>query len=312
MLTVDGDEHTRLRKPFEAPFKVSAVHDLFAQVIADEADALLDALPAGVVELGRDYAAPLAVRMAGRMLGLSLGQTERIDGFYSAFAGAMVYDGDPAPQGLADAARLELDGLLHTELARTRRDPDGSLTSVVARAAGGLTDDEIVAQLRVIMFGAIETIQASIMNTLLLLLQHPDQLLAGRSDPEVLAGAVDEAAAARATGRVRRTVDARAAAGCGVMIPAREFVGVSVLAANRDPGTFDDPLRFDARRSNAIRALSFSFGIHACVGIHLARLETTVALSRVLARWPILELVDHEPPSGFAFRRPATLTVQPA
>ena len=59
--------------------------------------------------------------MAGRMLGLSLGDVARIDGFYAAFAGAMVYDGNPEPQRLADAARAELNDILHAELHRSRK-----------------------------------------------------------------------------------------------------------------------------------------------------------------------------------------------
>ena len=55
-----------------------------------------------------------------------------------------------------------------------------------------------------------------------------------------------------------------------------------MIAANRDPAVFADPLRFDLRRSNARHALSFSFGEHHCLGAHLARLETVTAVGRLL------------------------------
>lgn len=93
----------------------------------------------------------------------------------------------------------------------------------------------------------------------------------------------------------------------GVTIPAREFVGVPVLAANRDPQTFPDPLRFDIRRDNATQTLSFAYGIHAHLGIHLARLETQVAIQRIRDRLTGLELSAFDPPGGFALRRPSTL-----
>ena len=92
----------------------------------------------------------------------------------------------------------------------------------------------------------------------------------------------------------------------GVEIDAGEFIGVSVLAANRDPDMFEHPLDYDITRENARRHLSFSFGEHFCLGAHLARIELRSALERVLAL-PGLRLVAADEPAGFAFRRPAAL-----
>ena len=89
-----------------------------------------------------------------------------------------------------------------------------------------------------------------------------------------------------------------------------EFVGASVLAANRDASVFADPLRYDVHRENARRHLAFSFGEHFCLGAHLARLELATALGRILDRLPDLRLVACEEPAGFAFRRPATLELE--
>ena len=115
--------------------------------------------------------------MAGDILGLSLDDVPKIQGFYEAFAGAMTYDGDPEPQRRADAARDAFNAILIDELARVRREPDGSITSAVANdPAAALADDEIVAQLRVILFGAIETVESMIVNTILLLLENPAEL----------------------------------------------------------------------------------------------------------------------------------------
>lgn len=306
MLTVDGDEHARMRTALDAPFRVRAVEERFGSAVTALADELVEDLVPGA-EFGQAFAAPFAVRMAGQALGLSLDDVPLIDGFYAAFAEAMVYDGNPEPQRHADAARESLNRLLLDELERCRRTPDGSLTSVLAQTDRGLTDDEIVAQLRVVMFGGIETIQASVMNTLLLLLLHPEQLAAVRADRELLSGAVEEAIrlippVAFIERWTRETVTIG-----DVDIPAHEFVGISVLAANRDPATFEDPASFDVRRANANQALSFSFGIHACLGLHLARLQTVIALDRILDAFPNLALGDYDPPEGFAFRKPARL-----
>ena len=70
------------------------------------------------------------------MLGLSLDDVARIDGFYEAFAEGMVYDGNPERQRRADAARDELNAILGSEFARCRRQRDASITSEVVNDAG--------------------------------------------------------------------------------------------------------------------------------------------------------------------------------
>jgi cytochrome P450 len=309
MLSADADEHTRMRAPFERPFRMREVGALFGAAIDETAAGLVTAIaPAGECELGRDFASPFAIRMAGRMLGLSLGDVARIDGFYAAFAGAMVYDGNPEPQRLADAARDELDQILHAELRRSRARTDASITSQIANdAAVGLSDAEVAAQLRVIMFGAIETIQGSVMNTLLLLLRNPAQLALVRADPDLVAAAVDEALRLiPPVAFIERWTRTDATIG-GVPIGPGEFIGVSVIAANRDPAVFERPLEFDVRRPNPRHALSFSFGEHHCLGAPLARIETAVAVRRLLSALHDLELGEVVEPAGFAFRRPERL-----
>jgi cytochrome P450 len=178
----------------------------------------------------------------------------------------------------------------------------------VANAAdAALADGEIAAQLRVIMFGAIETIQGAVMNTMLLLLRDPDGLARVRSDPGLLGAAVDEAMRLiPPVAFIERWTRAPVRIGAVDLGPG-EFVGVSVIAANRDPAVFPDPARFDIGRPNARHALSFSFGEHHCLGAHLARIETVTAVGRLLAELPELRLVSTEEPAGFAFRRPGSL-----
>jgi hypothetical protein len=147
------------------------------------------------------------------------------------------------------------------------------------------------------------------MNTLLLLLRHPEALAAVRADPALLGPAAEEARRLipPVTFVERWTRETTTVA--GVEIPPGEFIGVSVLGTNRDPATFTRPLEYDLHRPNTSRALTFSFGPHACLGLHLARLQTTIALRRLLDRLPGLSLGELEEPAGFAFRRPATMQV---
>lgn len=297
MLTVDGEEHERYRQPFEVPFRAREAERLFAESIRAYARDLIARID-GHVELTHAFAAPFAVGVAAQVIGLPLDDVQRIDSFYSAFAAAMEYTGDPEPLQRAEAARAELTALLLEGLGRSK---------VVE--ASDLTPEEVAAQLRVVMFGAIETIQASVLTTLMLLLEHPDAMAQVRADRSLLAGAVDEAIRWMPPVAFMERWTRAPVTLAGVEIGEREFVGISVIAANRDPSVFEDPLRYDIHRSNSRHGLSFSSGEHHCLGVHLARMQTVIALEEMLDAWPSIDLVSVTAPSGFAFRRPADMVV---
>jgi cytochrome P450 len=312
MLTSDNPEHDRQRLPFDEPFRMRAVRERFEAPVASRVDSLLAELrPQGACELGRDFAAPFAVGVAGDILGLSLDDVPKIAGFYDAFAGAMVYDGDPEPQRRADAARSAFDAILLGELARMRTEPDNSITSALANdPAVELSDEEVVAQLRVILFGAIETVQSMVVNTTLLLLGHPDQLAVVRAEPGALPTAIEESLRLIPPVAFVERWTAGQTSLAGVELGPGEFLGVSTVAANRDPSVFADPLRFDVRRQNARHHLAFSFGLHYCLGFNMARLQGAAAVRGLLDALPDLELVDPPEPHGFAFRRPPELRLR--
>lgn len=298
MLTVDGEEHERYRQPFEAPFRAREVEREFGTPIRELARELIGRIE-GETELTEAFAAPFAVRAAAQVIGLPLDDVPRIDGFYAAFAGAMEYTGDPEPLARAEAARAELTDLLIEGLARSK---------VVEES--DLTPEQVAAQLRVVMFGAIETIQASVLTTLMLLIQHPEAMAEVRADRSLLAGAVDEAIRWMPPVAFMERWTREPVTLAGVEIGEREFVGVSVIAANRDPSVFADPVRYDIHRANSRHGLSFSSGEHHCLGVHLARMQTVTALEEMLDAWPSVDLVSVTPPSGFAFRRPADMIVR--
>ena len=132
MLTSDPPDHERQRQPFDEPFRMRSVRERFEERVSARVERLLDELaPRGSCELAVEFAAPFAIGVAGDILGLSLDDVPKIQGFYEAFAGAMTYDGDPEPQRRADAAREALNQILLGELARVRERPDGSITSAV-------------------------------------------------------------------------------------------------------------------------------------------------------------------------------------
>ena len=161
------------------------------------------------------------------------------------------------------------------------------------------------------MFGGIETGEGMTTNLFWHLLTEPDQLAALRADRTLGPNAVDESLRLEpAAARVDRyaTADVELA---GARIARGDLVIVSLTAANRDPAAYPEPDTFAIGRPNARTHVAFAQGPHACVGLHLARLETLAALDAALDGWPGLRLDDGATaPSGVIFRKPRSLPVR--
>ena len=96
----------------------------------------------------------------------------------------------------------------------------------------------------------------------------------------------------------------------GVDVPQGSMVVLYLAGANRDPAAYDDPDRFDLWRTEGAEHLAFSAGIHYCLGAPLARLEATVALERLVQRFPQLQRAGRlRRRSGTVIRGPAELVV---
>jgi cytochrome P450 len=310
MLSLDGERHARHRAPFVATFRPTAVRERFAATAAEEVEQLLEALASAgpAAELRRSFAGPLAAFIVSRALGLGDSEVEDLLAWYDAIVAGVtaITAGETVTPG-AEQAFLALSGRLEAVIDGA----DRSSLLATAAADGELTSGQVVANAAVLLFGGIETTEGMIANALLALLEHPQALERVRADAKLLDPVIDESLrlepAAAAVDRYATTDVALAEA----RIRAGDLVRVSITAANRDPAVFADPDRFDLTRSGVRRHLAFAHGPHVCLGIHLARLETRVALARVLSRFPRLRL-DPERPSavaGLVFRKPPTLHV---
>ena len=180
-----------------------------------------------------------------------------------------------------------------------RRQPGDDLTTqlVQAEEAGSkLSNEELTANI-VLLFGAgHETTVNLIGNGMLALHRHPDQLRLLRSDPSLVANAIDELlrydSSVQLTGRT--TIEDVDDIG-GIPMAKGQSVLCLLGAANRDPAIYPDPDRLDIRRSD-IRPLSFGGGIHYCLGAQLARIEGEIAIATLLRRLPTLRLDDPDHP----------------
>ena len=325
MLSLDGPGHDRHRRPFGAPFSRSAVHDQLAAFVTGEADRLVSAMrtggtggrAAGRGDLSRGLAAPLAVAVVARALGLGQADPGTILSWYDAIVGAVSeLAGGASARSARVAAGAAGFGQLSDSLAAVIEGPaDGSL--LAAAVQPGLSRAEIISNAAVLMFGGIETTEGMIANAAWHLLSHRGQLDLVRADPGLLPQAIEESlrlepAAAVVDRYATRDVELGDARPGSATIASGDLVSVSLAGAGRDPAVFTDPDRFDVRRDNARQNLAFARGPHFCLGVHLARLEAQAALSAALGQLPGLRLDPEHPaaPRGLVFRKPPALPVR--
>lgn len=305
MLSLDGGEHDRHRAPFARPFRLKPVHERFDDVVASEADALIDAIePAGSADLRRELAGPLAAAVVMHALGLVRVDRGAVLGWYEEIVASV--SGIAAGEAPTAAGTAALEDLATAIASAFGGD---SLVADAAGDAGGLSRDEVVSNAAVLMFGGIETTEGMIANVLLHLLDHPGELDRVRSDPSLVPNAVEESLRLEPAAATVDRYATRDLEFGGAPIRAGDLVTISIAGANRDPAVFEAPDTFDAARDNARLHLAFAHGPHVCIGMHLARLEAHVALARVLERLPGLQLEAPAAPRGLVFRKPPALRV---
>jgi cytochrome P450 len=317
MLSLDGAQHARHRGPFNRAFRYDEVHTRLTSFIRAETGRLVSAIePRGAAELRRAVAGPLAATVMAEALGLgrrNQADPARILAWYDGIVAAVQAEAATAQAGVpaavapaATAAFAELAASLREVIAAP-----GS-ASLLAQVTGPLTETEAISNAAVMMFGGIETTEGMITNALLHLLSSPAQLQLVLTDRDLVPAVIEESLRLEPAAAVvdrYATSDARLD---GAAIRAGDQVTVSIAGANRDPAIFDEPDRFDVRRPNAGRHLAFAYGPHFCVGAHLARLETLVAIETLLGRLPRLRLDLRYPsaPRGLVFRKPRDLRVR--
>jgi cytochrome P450 len=305
MLSLDGDEHQRHRDPFARAFLGVEARTRFGDRVASEARELVTALaPNGRAEVRRELAGPLAVRVVADALDLLETDPGVVLGWYDEIVAAV--DRVSAGQEIGTGARSAVKALGRHVAGTIQRG-----RGVLAEATVTLAPREVASNAAVMMFGGIETSEGMTTSLFWHLLTNPDQMAALTADRSLGAHAVEESLRLEpAAARVDRYATSDAELG-GAMINRGDLVIVSLTAGNRDPATFPNPDVFDLSRPNSKSHLAFALGPHACVGIHLARMETQAALDAVLDAWPGLRLDGpSRPPSGVIFRKPRSVPVR--
>jgi cytochrome P450 len=312
MLEQDAPTHTRLRRVVARYFTPRAMDALHTRV-EELTDELLDELGTGEIDLASGLALPLPTAVICEMMGVPVGDRE----VFTQWSSDLTYfllgtNAPPEKQAKSKEALGHMVGYVQQRAAERKANPGNDLLSVLLQAEGDdtLNPMEFLWQAIGLILAGFETTTGLIGNGIRQLLLHPDQLARLREDPTLIDSAVEECLRfdPPIIGTVRFLHEEAEFGDYTLAVNSR--VLAVLAAANRDPEVFEDPDTFDIGRSPNPN-LGFGGGPHMCLGAHLARLEARVAISKLVARYPSLELLDEKPEwSPSLFRIPARLRVR--
>jgi cytochrome P450 len=308
-LFLDPPDHTRLRKLVSKAFAPRVVKALEPDVTA-----LVDGLLEEIVEQGRfdviaDLAYPLPVAVICRLLGVPIEDEPNFSRASALLAQALdpftTFTGEP-PEGFEDRmeAALWLRDYLRELIERRRGKPGDDLMSgliQVEESGDQLTEDEIIATCNLLLIAGHETTVNLIANAILAMLRHPWQWAALGKDARRAAAVIEETLRYDPPVQLMSRIAADDMTIGEAEIPKGDTLMLLLGAAHHDPAVNERPDEYDPDRE-ALRHLAFGYGAHFCLGAPLARLEASVALSAVTARFPRARL-DSEP----VYKRNVTL-----
>jgi cytochrome P450 len=249
----------------------------------------------------------------GHLLGVPKGDFEQFVEWSDTMGGVLEARDDHSPDGRAMVARgkaatKELNDYLAEQITQRREQPGDDLVSKMAVSDVPLAEDEVIASNTQLVFAGNETTSKLMGYVIVALAQHPDQREEIRDDRSLLPAAIEEAH--RWTSVLvfnLRFVKEDGTQVCGVPLPAGATVMALQAAANRDPDRWDDPARFDIHRPPQAH-LGFGAGLHSCLGLNLARLETEALINQLLdevPEWTLDDLVDYG--TNFMVRGPSRI-----
>ena len=292
MLLRNPPDHTRLRKLVTKAFTPRVVEGMrpHIQQIVDD---LLDRVAAqDGFDIIRDLAFPLPVIVIAELIGVPIEDRDQ----FKEWAGTLARSLDPVvtPEIVqaANSATESFVAYFTRLIAERRTRPQQDMLSAliaVEEAGDRLTEDELLSNTILLFAAGHETTMNLIGNGMLALFRHPDQLAKLKADPSLIRTAVEEFLRYDGSVQITARVALQDLEIGGKQIHKSQQTLILLGAANHDPAQFANPDRLDiARQDNP--HITFSHGIHHCLGAPLARVEAQIAVQTLLRRMPRLRL----------------------
>ncbi|WP_018808823.1 cytochrome P450 family protein [Salinispora arenicola] len=288
----DGEDHTRLRKLVSyalTAHRIGKLRPRVEKITADLLDKLAeDGKDGSPVDLVEEYCYPLPVTVICELVGID----EPDRPHWRAWGDSMAtMNGERIPTTLVKCIELARE-LIANRRAEPQDDLVTALVQAQAEDQNRVSDDEIIGILFSLVTAGHQTTTYLIGNSVILLLENPDQLARLKENPSMWPQAVRELQRLGPIQFAQPRFPSEDIELGGVTIPRGAPVAPLLLAANTDPRRFPDPnkLIIDRLAVGSEGHLGFGKGIHRCLGQHLAYQEAEVALQGLFTRFPDLSL----------------------
>jgi cytochrome P450 len=316
MLFSDPPVHNRLRKLVSYAFKPGFVENQRGKITARCEELVIAMSQQKEVDLVDALAAPLPVTVIAEMLGVAGGDMRQFkawsDKIFSNITDLLFAQASPD----VDKARIEMDDYFLARIANLRRQPEDNLLGRLIETetdAGKLTDQELLSFCGLLLIAGNETTTGLITASVRVFDELPETFAQVKARPELIPTFVEEALRYYSpfSATIRRTTCATELA--GQTIPQGALVIPLIASANRDEEVFDRADQFVIDRSPNPH-VAFGFGIHNCLGAHLARLEGEVAIASMVKHLNAIRLAEGEAPAAGQLGGPSSLrvTIEPA
>jgi cytochrome P450 len=282
LLTDDPPKHTGVRAVVAAALSPAALNKM-AEAFRADAHAIVANLKgreSEVVDAVSEITQAFVYKVLPDLIGLPLAGREHMSAF-----GNMVWATMGPMNELFNEAMRDTSGEVLTwagACCKRENLAPGSLGMAMYEAAdrGEVTVQEAELLVGILLSAAADTTVITLANTLRAFSEFPEEFQRVKADPSLTRAAFEESLRWDSPSRMAGRITTRDIEIEDYVIPAGTRCGLMFAAANRDPRRWQDPYRFDVKRSNAGH-LGFGFGVHACVGRVLALLEAEALLGAV-------------------------------
>ncbi|MFH9088470.1 cytochrome P450 [Streptomyces sp. NPDC017673] len=313
MLDLEPPDHTRIRRLVSKAFTPRTVERLRPYVEGLANDLVAALVGNGGGDLLTDVAEPLPVAVIAEMLGIPEADRGQLRPWSADICG--MYELNPSEETAARAVRasVEFSDCLRELIAVRRADPGDDLISglIAAHDEGDrLTEQEMISTAVLLLNAGHEATVNATVNGWWALLRNPDQLAALRADHSLIPSAIEELMRYDTPLQLFERWVLDDIGIDGTTIPRGSEIAMLFGSANHDPAVFTDPERLDLTRKDNPH-ISFSAGIHYCIGAPLARMELAASMTALLTQAPTLTLAKepHRKPN-FVIRGLEGLSVE--
>ncbi|MFC0434112.1 cytochrome P450 [Kutzneria buriramensis] len=297
-------EHSRLRRIVSPLFTPRAMHERQGRIEAIVDDFLDQLAGRDEFDLVGEFAARVPIKIICDLLGVPDAEHRRMTQWGTVLAASIDGMGSMGQVRELRATLRELNDFLAARIAEHRAEPNDDVIGRML-ADGTMTEAELLATSGLLLAAGFETTVNLIGNGVLALLANPAARARLVDDPDATDAIVEEILRIDPPIQYTARLSLDGALLAGRPVPAGKVVLLLTAAANRDPAVFPDPHRFDPDRPNAREHMTFSSGVHYCLGAGLARMEGGIALRALFRRFPDLRV------AGTVQRRPSRVVRGP-